>query len=293
MLVLIDHTASEVLASWKVSERVPVVLGPGPRLRRATELEVIGACHDGSSEESPEGESGPLSGGAGQPTGPTEDGERVNVEVDPWADARQRVHATLERAMQYREALLGPGRLTVARLAEREGVAPARITEATGLLRLPASVLAELREGRRAVPTVKDLMALSRERDADAVVERYRRLCQDIERGGSGRRAGMPKQKGFQHLLARARRYQELLASGQYASMSQLARAEGITHARVGHLLDLLALSPAILEAIDVPVENAPTGLTHEELRKVARMDSHAVQEDEVRRRWPLLLGAK
>ena len=61
----------------------------------------------------------------------------------------------------------------------------------------------------------------------------------------------MPKQKGFQHLLARGRRYQELLASGQYASMSQLARAEGITHARVGHLLDLLALSPAILAVLD------------------------------------------
>jgi hypothetical protein len=217
----------------------------------------------------------------------------VNAALDAWGDARQRVRATLERALRYREALLGPGQLTVAMLAAREGVAPARITEATGLLRLPREVLAELRQGRGAVPTVKDLMALSRERDAKAVVARYRRLCEDIERGGNGRRVGMPKQKGFQHLLARARSYQELLASGQYTSMSQLARAEGITHARVGHLLDLLALSPDILEAIDVPAENAPTGLTHEELRKVARMDSHAVQEDEVRRRWPLLLGAK
>jgi hypothetical protein len=60
ILVLTDHTASEVLASWKVSERVPVVLGPDRRLRRATELEVIGAGHDGSSEEGTESESGPL-----------------------------------------------------------------------------------------------------------------------------------------------------------------------------------------------------------------------------------------
>jgi hypothetical protein len=103
----------------------------------------------------------------------------------------------------------------------------------------------------------------------------------------------MPKQKGFQHLLARARRYQELLASGQYTSMSQLARAEGITHARVGHLLDLLALSPAILVVIDVPAEQAPTGLTHEELRRIARVTDYAEQESEGRRRWPLLLGAK
>jgi hypothetical protein len=287
MLVLTDHSASEILASWKVSERVPVVLGPGRRLRRATELEVIGACHDGMLGEGSESEIGPLSEGPCQPTVPTEPGERVNAAVDPWGDARQRVCATLERALQYREALLGPGRLTVARLAEREGVAPARITEATGLLRLPREVLAELRQGRGAVPTVKDLVALSRERDAKAVVARYRRLCEDIERGGNGRRAGMPKQRGFQHLLARARRYQELLASGQYASMSQLARAEGITHARVGHLLDLLALSPAILAVIDVPTEQAPPKLTHMGLRELARIADHDAQEREARRRWP------
>jgi hypothetical protein len=61
----------------------------------------------------------------------------------------------------------------------------------------------------------------------------------------------------------------------------------------VGHLLDLLALSPAVLAAINVPAEQAPMGPTHMALREIARMDGHPAQESEARRRWPLLLGAK
>lgn len=108
-------------------------------------------------------------------------------------------------------------------------------------------------------------------RDRHAQVARYQRLVRTIAEGGNGRRPSMPKQRGFQHVLARARQYRAWLDDGTHRSLSSIARAEGVTSGRIGDILDVLTLSPAIRAAIDVPADRLPRGTTHEELRRIGR----------------------
>lgn len=89
---------------------------------------------------------------------------------------------------------------------------------------------------------------------------------------GSKRRKSVARQKGFQHLLLRARRYQAWLDEGTHRSLVAIATAEKVSHGRVGQVLDLLTLPPEILAVIDVPADRAPEGLTHMELRRIARL---------------------
>lgn len=50
--------------------------------------------------------------------------------------------------------------------------------------------------------------------------------------------------------LARAFRWKEMLESARYATVSELARAEGMNASYVGHVLRMTLLAPDIVEAI-------------------------------------------
>ncbi len=199
--------------------------------------------------------------------------------IDPWADARERVRGHLRRACRWRDELLATPGLTVAALAEREAVPAARVSEATSLLRLPTVVLQDLADpaSDQPVPTVKALQEVSKLRDPRVQVARFEALRREIGSGGNGRRKNMPRQQGFQHVLAKARQYQAWLDQGVHRSLRSLGAAEGITVSRVGLVLDLLTLAPEILAAIDVPAGRAPK-VTHAELRGIAKVKDKEAQ---------------
>lgn len=50
--------------------------------------------------------------------------------------------------------------------------------------------------------------------------------------------------------LARAFRWRRLLEEGRYASVRELAKAEGVNRAYIGRLLNLTLLAPGMVEAI-------------------------------------------
>ena len=66
--------------------------------------------------------------------------------------------------------------------------------------------------------------------------------------------------------LAKAYRWQEQLESGQYASLEELAAANGVDRSYAGRILRLTSLSPEIVEAI--LDGNEPKGLTLAKLHK-------------------------
>lgn len=289
VLVPADHNRGDVLVSWTVAHRVPRIVGAGRRVRIMSDLTDAPwwpAGHPQSEPGSGSAGCGPHDGDAGHACGPHVERVLAGAEVDVWAQARQRVRRRLDRARALKAQLDEDSELTVAALAEREGIAPARISEALSLLRLPGGILAELEdaEGRGPVPTVLDLEKLARVRDPFKQAAAYQKLCRNVGAGGDGRRAGMPKQRGFQHLLARARRYREWLDTGAHRSLSSIARAEGITHYGIAHVLDLLSLAPDILAAIDVPPHRAPGGVTQGDLRRLVRLKDQTTQIEEFRR---------
>lgn len=96
--------------------------------------------------------------------------------------------------------------------------------------------------------------------------------------GGVSTRPPKQRGKGVQHLFARARRYRQKLDSGQAKSLRQLGRQEGITGARVCQILNLLDLAPEIVEQVDVPLEQLPSGINVTRLREIAAAPEHAEQ---------------
>jgi hypothetical protein len=66
--------------------------------------------------------------------------------------------------------------------------------------------------------------------------------------------------------VAKAYHWQEQRESGQYASLEELAAANGVDRSYAGRILRLTSLSPEIVEAI--LHGNEPTGLTLAKLRK-------------------------
>jgi len=123
----------------------------------------------------------------------------AGAEVDPWASSLARLRDRLRRARTWYAKRTAEPDLTIAALAEREGVAPARISEALALLRLSPSIVADLDRPDRTgpVPTVADLERLARVRDRLGQVARYRQLCREAGAPGSKRRKGAARQRGF------------------------------------------------------------------------------------------------
>lgn len=69
---------------------------------------------------------------------------------------------------------------------------------------------------------------------------------------------------GLRSHLARARRFEEMIRSGEAANAAEVSRMEGLTRARVSQLRGLLRLDPAILDDLEaqdgagpVPTEGA------------------------------------
>ncbi|QDJ10329.1 putative cytosolic protein [Roseomonas mucosa] len=69
----------------------------------------------------------------------------------------------------------------------------------------------------------------------------------------SGETEGMATTQGDPTLvkaLARAFRWRRMLEEGRYASIRELARAEGVNRTYIGRLLHLTLLAPEVVEAI-------------------------------------------
>ena len=105
----------------------------------------------------------------------------------------------------------------------------------------------------------EDYPGLTVSRDGDAIVVRipvrfYRRNGRQmvLTPGGSNGQAA-PERKNNGSLvsaLAKAYRWQEQLESGEYASLDDLATANGVDRSYVGRVLRLTSLAPKIVEAI-------------------------------------------
>lgn len=92
-------------------------------------------------------------------------------------------------------------------------------------------------------------------------------------------------------LLALAHRFADLLARGEVPSMAELARAGGVTRARLSQILDLTLLAPDIQEEILAfrIVESGRDPVTTRELRTLTRSMSWPEQ----RRAWRALRTAQ
>jgi transcriptional regulator with XRE-family HTH domain len=210
--------------------------------------------------------------GAGHATGP-----RSPTDT-PWAPARWRLREMLERARRYAAAIREEPGLTQGELAEREGVSGPRVNQVLSFLRLDPSILADLTdlESENPVPSLDELFAIGRLPNARAQVTRYRATCAALRRADRGAVAQAKRQRGFEHLFARARAWQAALDRGQHRSLAALAQAEGISHHRVAQVLDLLTLAPEIQAALDVPFEALPAGITQHAVKALARLGVEA-----------------
>ena len=77
-------------------------------------------------------------------------------------------------------------------------------------------------------------------------------------------RSKPPTQEPLVTALARAFHWQELLDSGRYSSVTELAEALGVDRSYVGRIMQLSLLAPDIVEAIIRGTE--PSGLSLERL---------------------------
>lgn len=84
--------------------------------------------------------------------------------------------------------------------------------------------------------------------------------------------------------IARAFRWREMLESGEYATIREIAAAEKINESYVGRVLRLTLLSPAIVEAVlngrqpedfslDSLMRSFPTGWTEQQMRFSTRSE--------------------
>lgn len=111
-------------------------------------------------------------------------------------------------------------------------------------------------------------------RDGDAIVVRipvrfHRRNGRQMvltHDGGNGQAAPERESNGsLVAALAKAYRWQEQLESGKYASLEDLAAANGVDRTYVGRILRLTSLAPEIVEAI--LNGNEPSGISLAKLR--------------------------
>jgi uncharacterized protein (DUF2384 family) len=277
MLGLTDKTDAEVLTRWHLIAPVPSVLGPGRRFADfLPPLPDLAAGQSALDVEPDFPDCGPNKNAAGQACGPT---------VGAWTGARRTIREAIDRAQRYAKTLRTRSTLTRAQLGEEEGVSETRVTQVLGLLRLDRTIVAHAADLGldQPVPTMKDLIAISRLPSGRQQVERYVALCATL----AGQRVGdaeLPKQRGLQHLFRQARIWQEAIDAGRYRSVSELARAAGVCHARVGKVMDLLRLTPDVQQALDVEPDVLPPGITQKEAMRIARMTTAEEQRSALSR---------
>ena len=265
MLGLTDKTDAEVLTRWHLIAPVPSVLGPGRRFADfLPPLPDLAAGQSALDVEPDFSDCRPSESAAGQACGPT---------VGAWTGARRTIREAIDRAQRYAKTLRAHSGLTRAQLGEQEGVSETRITQVLGLLRLDRTIVAHAADLAidEPVPAMTDLIQISRLPTGRQQVERYVAVCATLGGQREGK-AELPKQRGLQHLFRRARLWQEAIDAGTYRSVAELARAEGVHHARVGKVLDLLRLPPDLRQALDVEPDRLPAGLTQKDAMKIARM---------------------
>ncbi|TVQ88952.1 MAG: hypothetical protein EA397_16090 [Deltaproteobacteria bacterium] len=204
------------------------------------------------------------------------------VATSPWTPARDRLRELVDRARGYATAIREEPGLTQGKLGRREGVSGARVNQVLSILRLDPSILANLIDAERdtPVPSLDELFAIGRISGGRAQVARYRAVCAALAGERAGVQARPARQRGFQHLFARARAWQTALDAVEFRSLSELAAAEGLTHHRVAQVLDLLTLPVEIQAALDVPAEELPKGITQAEVRRLVRTKGVEVQRE-------------
>jgi hypothetical protein len=192
------------------------------------------------------------------------------VAEDAWADARQRL--ALARSFQAR---LDAGEArTQADLARQVGgISASRVGQFLRLLRLAPSILEHIKQDRAAHQALSDrtLRRIAGIRDHDAQVEAFDTAMEQLSSRGRGARK-------LQHHFERARHYRRLLVEEPGLTQREIGAREGISAARVGQRLQLLALAPEIIAAVDVPHQQLPVGVTEATLRPIARLRDHAEQ---------------
>jgi len=198
-----------------------------------------------------------------------------------------RMRATLERAEYYARIIRREG-ITQEDLAAREGVTGPRVNQVLAFLRLERAILDDLTDlsCTTPVPTMSALAAIGRLPTGRAQVARYRQLCAALEASGNAGAVGSARQRGFRHLLAQAREWQDALNAGKYRSISALGRAERLSSHRVGQLLDLLTLPPDLQARLDAPPESLPPGLTQKEVKRIVSMQDEEAKRMEFLRGW-------
>ena len=98
------------------------------------------------------------------------------------------------------------------------------------------------------MPTELQLRALAAIEDPDEAFASCWALVLDETDGR------VPRQSGFVHVLAQARRYQAMLDADGNATQGSIAEAEGVSQQRLSHLLAMLQLPPDIVAAIEAPL---------------------------------------
>jgi hypothetical protein len=214
---------------------------------------------------------------------------------DPWAARIQKVRAALDRARRFQGWMLAQADRSAADVARREKLTRARVSQLLRLIKLAPEIIADIdRPGRTGRVLgeleLRQLAGLGRKEQ----VKRYRaKLGLDLQGkvtadGKVAEAEARPKQarnRGLAQHLARARLYRELVESGRFQTMTELAMSEGVSVSRVSQLLNLLDLHPDIIAAIDVPPEQEPP-VTERELRKVAVI----LDKERQTREWRVLL---
>ncbi len=196
--------------------------------------------------------------------------ERATATSDAWARAR----VQLTRALAWQRELDVGEVDSRAALARREGLSRARVTQVMKLLDLVPEVQAVVLGDRGAevalsVRELRDLALVEPEGQAN---ELEARLVQARDEALVARACDLGRPLGFQHLFARARRWQGLLDAGEFGSVRELAQVEGLSPGRVSDVLNLLCLAPEIAAVLDVPAEQAPEGVPWRDVMRVARV---------------------
>ena len=269
------NTNPAALSTWVVEADLPP--HPGFGLRRpppsweALRPRRRGACPDSEAVGKPISENRDTGPGNAPP-------ESGHGSEDPWACRRAALRGHLARARSFRSMIDRAVVANAAEIAAREELTRARVSQLLRLLDLAPDVLADLEdpEGTGAVPAEAILRKLAGIKSPERQSAEYRRLCaaeaaSRAPRSGTPSK-GRPPQRGLQHLFERARRYHALLESGEARSLEDLGRAEGVTGRRISQILRLLQLAPEIIEAVDVPAEELPAGVTERRLREVAKL---------------------
>ncbi len=202
--------------------------------------------------------------------GKRDGGEDCTPAMDAWAAARER----LALARSFRARLDAGEARTHAELASLiGGVSPSRLSQILQMLRLAPSLQERIEQDRASPlslpdPVLRRIAGLS---DHEAQVEAFDSAMELLRRKGR-------KARGLQHHFERARHYRRLLEEEPRLTQREIGEREGISAARVGQRLLLLALAPEIIEVVDVPLPQLPVGVTEKTLRPIARLRDHAAQ---------------